>query len=64
MFHINHKYEEINRQLMFKQEYTSALFQCLPIGGEQPVTVITYKCIKCPKHKQITLDGWVEDERV
>ena len=54
-----HKYEEVNRQFLMKQEFSSALFGCEPIGDEQPVTIITYKCNKCPKHKQVILDGWI-----
>ena len=63
MFHFNHNYEEIDRQFLFHQEYTSALFGCEPIGGEQRVTLVTYKCTKCPKHKQVILDGWIDERR-
>jgi len=63
MFHINHKYEEVDRQFAWQQEYSPPIFGCVPIGREQRVTLITYKCIKCPKHRQEVLNGWI-DERV
>jgi len=61
MFHIVHKYEEVDRQFVMEQEYTGALFGAQPIGDEQRATLITYKCIKCPKHKQIVLKGWIDE---
>lgn len=52
--HIFHKYEEVNRQPLMKQEYWFGR----EVGRAEPVTVVTYKCTKYPKHKQITLKGW------
>lgn len=55
-----HKYEEVSRQFMEQEKYKPVLFGAIPIGSPEPVTVVTYKCIKCPKHKQVTLSGWVK----
>lgn len=53
-FH-KHDFHEVNREIMDCDWYRHGLFIT-----KTPITVITYKCSKCPKHKQITLDGTID----
>ena len=48
LFH-KHDFQEVNREFM-----DMAIFRNEKRLGWTPITVITYKCSKCTKHKQIT----------